>query len=69
MLLNACKDIVLAVNTGKAKKMEIEHHQGMMANEYITGGSNLYKKVKTSKYLGVLLTNQDCIQEEIKCRL
>ena len=27
------------------------------------------KKVKTFKYLGSLLTNQNSIQEEIKCRL
>ena len=28
-----------------------------------------YEKVKTFKYLGSLLTNQNSIQEEIKCRL
>ena len=33
VLLNACKDIGLAVNTGKTKYMEIEHRRGMMANE------------------------------------
>ena len=32
-------------------------------------GSNSYEKVKTFKYLGSLLTNQNYIQEEIKCRL
>ena len=46
--------------------MEIGRHQGMMANEHI--GSNSYEKVKTFKYLGSLLTNQNSIQEEIKCR-
>ena len=40
MLLNACKDIVLAVNTGKTKYMEIGRHRGMIANEQITIGSN-----------------------------
>ena len=39
--------------------MEIGRHQGMIANE----------KVKIFKYLGSLLTNQNSIQEEIKCRL
>jgi len=69
VLLNACKDIGLAVNTGKTKYMEIEHHRGVLANGDIKIGSNSYGKVKTFKYLGTLLTNQNYIQEEIKCRL
>ena len=40
----------------------------MMANELITVGSNSYEKVKTFKYLGSLLINQNYIYEEIKCR-
>jgi hypothetical protein len=40
-----------------------------MANQHITVGSNSYAKVKTFKYLGSLLTNENSIQEEIKCRL
>ena len=47
VLLNACKDIGLVVNTGKTKYMEIGHHQGMIANEYIKIDSNSYDKVKT----------------------
>ena len=41
----------------------------MIANAHIKIGSNSYEKVKTFKYLGSLLTNQNYIQEEIKCRL
>ena len=41
----------------------------MIVNEHITIGSNSFVKVKTFKYLGSLLTNQNSIQEEIKCRL
>ena len=33
VLLNACKDICLAVNTGKIKYMEVGRHRGMMANK------------------------------------
>ena len=69
VLLNACKDIGLAVNTGKTKYMEIGRHRGMIANEHVKIGSNSYEKVKTFKYLGSLLTNQNYIQDEIKCRL
>ena len=32
-------------------------------------GNNSYEKVKTFKYLGSLVINQNYIQEEIKCRL
>ena len=32
VLLNACKDIDLAVNTVKTKYKEAGHHQGLMAN-------------------------------------
>ena len=35
VLLNACKDIDLTVNTGKTKYIEVRHHQEMMANGYI----------------------------------
>ena len=38
----------------------------MTANEHITVGSSSYEKVKTFKYLGSLLINQNYIHEEIK---
>jgi hypothetical protein len=44
VLLNACKYIGLAVNTGKPKYMEIGRHRGMMTNENITEDSNSYEK-------------------------
>ena len=59
----------LAVNTEKTKYMEIGRHRGMTANEHIRICSNSYEKVKTFKYLGSLLTNQNYIQKKIKCRL
>ena len=34
MLLNACKNIDLAVNIGKTKYMEIGRHLDLMANEH-----------------------------------
>ena len=54
VLLNAFKDIGLAVNTGKTKCMEVGRHRGMMANEpHVLFSSHLYviKKFK-------LFTNQ-----------
>ena len=35
MLLNACKDIGLAVNIGKTKYMETGRHRGIIANAHI----------------------------------
>ena len=57
--LSACKEISLAVSTGRTKYMEIGHNRGMKANEYIRIGSNSYKKVKTFKYLGFSVSNKD----------
>ena len=49
--------------------MEIGRHRGMIANTHIKIGSTSYEKVKTFKYMDSLLTNQNSIQEEIKCRI
>ena len=69
LILMCITDIGLAVNTGKTKYLEIGRHRGMIANAHIKIDSNSYEKVKNFKYLGSLLTNQNYIQEEIKCRL
>ena len=69
MLLNACKDISLAVKIGKTKYMEIGLYRGMIANKHIRICSNCYEQVKTFKYLRSLVTNQISIQDKIKCRL
>ena len=62
VLLNACKDIGLPVNTGKTKYMEIRCNRGMITNEHMRIGSNSYEKVKNFKHLGSLVTNQNSIQ-------
>jgi hypothetical protein len=41
----------------------------MISNEHIRIGSNSYEKLKSINYLGSLVTNQNYIQNEIKCRL
>ena len=48
--------------------MENGCHRGIKAND-IKIGSNSFEKGKAYKYLCSLLTNQNSIQEEIKCRL
>ena len=50
--------------------MEIGRHRGKTANVHIKMGSNFNEKVeKNFKYLGSLVTNQNSIQDKIKCRL
>ena len=49
MLLNASKDIGLAVKTGKTKYMEIGRNRDMIANEHIIIGSDSSAGVKTFK--------------------
>ena len=49
--------------------MEIGRHRGMVAVEHIRIGSNFYEIVKAFKYLAFLVTNQNSVQEEIKCRI
>ena len=44
--LNACKDIGLAVNTGKTKYTKVGHHRGIMVNEHIRIGGNSYEEIK-----------------------
>ena len=43
--------------------------QGMMANEHTRICNNSYEKVQTFKYLDSLLTNQNSIYKEMKCKL
>ena len=44
VLLNAQKDVHLAVSTGKNKYMEVGRPRGTMANKHITVGSNSYEE-------------------------
>ena len=64
VLLNVCKDIGLAVHKGKTKYMVVRRRQGMMTNEHIAVRSNSYENVKTFKYFGSLLTNQNSIHDK-----
>jgi hypothetical protein len=49
--------------------MEIGRHRGMIANAHTKIRNNSNEKVKIFKYLGSLFSNQNSIQEEMKCRL
>ena len=51
VLLNACKDIGVPIDTGKTKYMERGNHQGVIVNVRIKIGSNSYGKVESFNYL------------------
>ena len=53
----------------KTSYIEVGGHRGMTANENTAIGSNSSEKVKTFKYLGSLLTNQNSTRAGIECRL
>ena len=46
VLINAFKDVSLAVNTGKTKYMEIGRHRVMITIEHNKIGGKSYEKVK-----------------------
>ena len=48
-VVNSCKNIGLAANSGKTKYMEVGRHQDRMVNQQIYIGSNSYKKVEILK--------------------
>ena len=56
VIINACKNIGITVNTGKTNYVEVGHLLCMMTSEHILIGSS-YGKVKTFNYLGSLLIN------------
>ena len=59
--------IGLSENTRKTKYIGIGRHRGMSPN-HDQDGSNSYEKVKNFNYLDSLVTNENSILNEIKCR-
>jgi hypothetical protein len=64
-LLDASKEIVLEVNAKKTKYMLMSRHQTTGQNHYIKVANRSLESVAMFKYLGIVVTNQNCIQKEI----
>jgi hypothetical protein len=68
-LLDASKEIGLIVNSEKTKYMFVSRHQAAGHSNYIRVANKSFEKVAEFKYLGLALTDQNCIHEEIRSRL
>jgi glutaredoxin-related protein len=68
-LLEVSKDIGLEINAEKAKYMIMSHHPNLEQNWNIRITNESFENVAKFKYLGMMLTNQNDIHDEIKRRL
>jgi hypothetical protein len=66
-LLQASRGIGLEINAEKTKYMS--HHQNSGQNQNIRIANELFENVVKFKYLGMTLTNENDIHDEIKSRL
>jgi sorting nexin-29 len=68
-LIDASKNVGLEINVEKTKYMLLSHHQNVGQNGDIKVGDRSFENVSQFKYLGMTVTSQNFIQEEIKMRL
>jgi hypothetical protein len=68
-LFEASRDIDIKINAEKTKYMIMSHHPNSGHNQNVRIGSELFENVAKFKYLGMTLTNQNDIHDEIKSRL
>jgi hypothetical protein len=68
-LLDASRDIGLEINEEKTKYMIMYKHLNSGQNQNIRTANESFENVAKFKYLGMTLTNQNDIRDEIKNRL
>jgi hypothetical protein len=68
-LLDASKEAGLEVNPAKTKYMLMSRSQKIRQKHSIKIANRSFEDVAEFKYLGITLTNQKCMHEEIKSRL
>jgi hypothetical protein len=67
-LLEASRDIGLEINAEKTKYMIMSRHPNSGQNQNIRTANESFEKVAKFKYLGMTLTNQNDIHDEVKNR-
>jgi ribosomal protein S2 len=65
-LIDASKEVDLEVNTKKTKYMSLSCHQNAGRTHDIKMANRCSENVALFRYLGMTVTNQNLIQEEIK---
>jgi hypothetical protein len=68
-LIAAGKEVGLEINVEKTKYMLLHCHHNAGQNRDIERTNRSFENVSKFKYLGMTVTNQNLIQEEIKRRL
>jgi hypothetical protein len=68
-LIYTSKEVGLEVNREKTKYMLLSHHKNAGQNHDIKKANRCFENVTQFKHLGMTITNQNLIQEEIKRRL
>jgi sorting nexin-29 len=67
--IDASKEVALEVNIQTTKYMLVSYDQNAGQNPDIKTGNRSFENVPQFKYLGMTITNQNFIQEEIKKRV
>ena len=62
------KEIELEVDADKTKYMVMSREQNAGRSHSVRTDNSSFERMEEFKYLGTTLTNQNCIQEEIKSR-
>jgi hypothetical protein len=65
-LIDASKEIGLEVNTEKTKYMSLSRHHNAGQNHDIEVGNRWFENEAQFRYLGMTVTNESLIQEEIE---
>jgi hypothetical protein len=65
-LIDASKEVGLEINVEKTKYMLLSRQQDVGQNQDIKIANRSFENVSQLKYLGMIVTNQNLIQEEIE---